>query len=60
MTQKAKPEESQPGRSPLKWGIVFGIAILAIIVLGIISSKSIHVILAKQSSSAESSQSTSQ
>jgi hypothetical protein len=60
MIQNAKPEESQPGRSPLKWGFIFGIAILAIIALGIISSRSIHVILAKQSSSAVSNPSTSQ
>ena len=58
MAEKTELEESQSGVSHLKWAFVLGIAILFVIVMGIISSRSIHGVLIKQSSSAESNQAT--
>ena len=59
MAEEAELEESQSGASHLKWAFVLGLAILLVIVLGIISSRSINVIMLKKSSSAVSSQATS-
>lgn len=56
MAEEAELEKSQSGALYLKWAIVLGIVFL--IVVGIVSSRSIHSVLIKKSLAAESNQTT--
>lgn len=47
MIQKAKPEKSRPGVSDYKGVIILGLSLIFVIAMGIISYKSIHVVMAK-------------